>query len=63
MKINRHFTKNRTWKLKNTDYSVRLLKITNTINGIVFCAEVASGPHKGKWTTLRKSDISYRKGL
>lgn len=60
MRINKHLMKKKSWKLKNRDYAVVLLKAINTIDGISFCAEIADGEHKGKWTSVLKKEIIGR---
>ena len=57
--INKHLLKNSpSYKVKNTDYKVKLLKVYKTNDGLCFTAEILDGTHKTKWTSVNKKDLT-----
>lgn len=60
--ISKHLLKTHpTYKVKNQDYSVKLLKAIKTSEGICFTAEIVGGEHNGKWTSVYKKDLTIIK--
>lgn len=62
MKINKHLMKKTPqYKVKGKDYSVKLTVVVKTRDGLSFSAEIMDGEHKGKWTTVNKSQLELMK--
>ena len=62
-KVNHHLMKSGPlYRVVNREYTVKLLKAYNTVDGIHFTVEIINGTSKGKWTTVKKSELSRING-
>jgi hypothetical protein len=63
-RINHHLIKDGPlYRVKNREYTVKLLKAYNTVDGVQFTAEIINSTNKGKWTTVKKSELSRINGI